>query len=108
MVYFTDIFEVEEAKLDAYGAFNISLVNDLPLFIDPFLLFGSTKSEYQNLHEEILKYIAFLKERSNGGNIPTNQISAWYVFPEVKQNWLGYSLIGNKGSGLGMKFGKRF
>ncbi|AEE49468.1 hypothetical protein [Haliscomenobacter hydrossis] len=108
MIYFTDIFEADESKLNAYGAFNISLINDLPLFIDPFLLFGSSKNEYQHLHEDILRYIAFLKERSNGGDIPMSQIIAWYVFPEIKQNWLGYSLVGNRGSGLGKKFGKSF
>jgi len=31
---------------------------------------------------------------------------SWYKFSEVKQNWLGYSISGNKGSGLGMKFGE--
>ena len=37
-IYFSDFFQVDKAILDAYGAFNVSLVNDLPLFIDPFLL----------------------------------------------------------------------
>lgn len=55
MIYFSDIFGVKESVLDKYGAFNISLVNDLPLFIDPFLLYASKKREYQNLHFEILK-----------------------------------------------------
>jgi hypothetical protein len=31
-------------------------------------------------------------------------LNAWFRFPEVKQNWLGFSLIGNKGLGLGRKF----
>jgi len=43
--------------LDRHGAFDISMVSDLPLFIDPFLLFGSDKAEYQALHGEILKYL---------------------------------------------------
>ena len=34
MVYFSDIFNVEEERLEEYGAFNISLLNDLPLFIE--------------------------------------------------------------------------
>ena len=34
-LYFSDYFEVSEEALDQYGAFNISLVSDLPLFIDP-------------------------------------------------------------------------
>ena len=42
-IYFSDFFEVSQDTLRAHGAFNISLVNDLPLFIDPFLLFNSQK-----------------------------------------------------------------
>lgn len=45
-IYFSDFFNVTPDILDKYGAFNISLINDLPLFIDPFLLFGSKKPEY--------------------------------------------------------------
>ena len=46
-VYFSDIFNVNTSAIEEYGAFNISLINDLPLFIDPFLLFNSKKQEYQ-------------------------------------------------------------
>lgn len=35
-IYFSDYFNVAPRLLEEYGAFNISLVNDLPLFIDPF------------------------------------------------------------------------
>jgi len=49
MVYFTDFFRIEKKVLDDYGAFNISLINDLPLFIDHFLLFGSKKDDIKNL-----------------------------------------------------------
>jgi hypothetical protein len=31
-------------------------------------------------------------------------IEAWFTFREVKQNWLGYSLSGNGGTGLGTEF----
>jgi len=56
MVYFTDFFRIEKKVLDDYGAFNISLINDLPLFIDPFLLFGSKKDDYQKSNLD-LEYI---------------------------------------------------
>src|SRR5690349_3069849 len=49
-VYFSERFEVDPAVLEAYGALDISVVTDLPLFIDPFLLFNSEKSDYQALH----------------------------------------------------------
>ncbi len=41
--YFTDEFGVNPNTLDRYGAYNIALIADLPLFIDPFLLFNSKK-----------------------------------------------------------------
>jgi hypothetical protein len=51
-LYFSDYYGVDEHVLDAHGAFDISVVSDLPLFVDPFLLFNSPKAEYQGLHEE--------------------------------------------------------
>ena len=45
-IYFSDFFEISPDIIEDYGAFNISLLNDLPLFIDPFLLFNSEKKEY--------------------------------------------------------------
>lgn len=107
-IHFTDFFDVEESILELYGAFNISLINDLPLFIDPFLLFGSKKDEYQELHQSIIKYLTFLKEKAEVGIKHDSQIKSWYVFSEVKQNWLGYSKIGNSGRGLNMSFGRAF
>ncbi len=106
MVYFTDCFNINEDVLNQYGAFNISLINDLPLFIDPFLLYASKKEEYKKLHEGILDYLLFLKEKSEDGYLTEAEIKSWYKFSEVKQNWLGYSISGNGGSGLGLKFGK--
>ncbi len=106
MIYFTDFFNIKEDTLDSFGAFNISLVNDLPLFIDPFLLFGSKKPEYIALHNSILNYLTFLKSKSKLGTATKAEIKSWYKFSEVKQNWLGYSVTGNGGSGLGEKFGR--
>ena len=63
MVYFSEIFGVEECVLDDYGAINISLLNDIPLFIDPFLLYASEKPEYKALHEGIIDYLVFLRNK---------------------------------------------
>ena len=105
MIFFSDIFNVDESIIEEYGALNISLVNDLPLFIDPFLLYASEKQEYQDLHQEIIDYLLFLREKAKSPMSP-EKINRWYRFPEVKQNWLGYSECGNTGSGLGSDFGK--
>lgn len=66
-VYFTDWFNVDPDVLDEYGTFNISLVNDLPLFIDPFLLFTSKRPEYQALHDRIIEYVRFLRDQAVEG-----------------------------------------
>src|SRR5436305_1369791 len=104
-VYFSDFFNVSRNELEEYGAFNISLIADLPLFIDPFLLFNSDKPEYQQLHEEMIKYVAFLRDKAAATEeLEDGARRAWYMFPEVKQNWLGYSFSGNDGRGLGREF----
>ncbi len=102
-LYFSDHFKVNPKILKDYGAFNISLVSDLPLFIDPFLLFNSKKGKYQKLHEVIIKYLIFLKEKAKSEQ-SAGTLKAWYVFKEVEQNWFGFSVGSNKGSALGMDF----
>ena len=106
-VYFSDFFDVDADIIESYGAVNISLINDLPLFIDPFLLFNSEKADYQAIHQAIIKYILFLK--AGAERYPTaspGMLSAWYRFSEVKQTWLGFSLSGNAGRGLGNDFAR--
>ncbi len=105
-IYFSDFFEVSPALLEEYGAFDISLINDLPLFIDPFLLFNSQKPEYQQLHSDIIRYLRFLRDKSLGQALDPGLLKAWYQFGEVKQSWLGFSRAGNSGSGLGPDFAR--
>ena len=105
-VYFTDWFNVSPGILEEYGAFNVSLINDLPLFIDPFLLFTSEKEEYRRLHDQLIAYLRFLRDRSIEDNVDEGLLRAWYMFPEVRQLWLGFSLGGNGGSGLGIDFAR--
>jgi hypothetical protein len=102
--FFNEYFGVTRDTVDDYGAFNVSIINDLPLFIDPFLLFNSEKPEYQKLHADILKYMMFLRDAIAAGAINKDLVKAWFLFPEVKQNWLGFSLYGNGGTGLGPEF----
>ncbi|SEV96451.1 hypothetical protein [Luteibacter sp. 329MFSha] len=103
-VFFSDFFSVTSKALKDYGAFNVSLINDLPVFIDPFLLFASKKKEYRKLHDEMIAYVAFLRDKSKQGPIHPGLVNHWFQFKEVKQNWLGFSKSGNSGSGLGKEF----
>ena len=103
-VHFSDYFGISPEDLDSAGAFNISLINDLPLFIDPFLLFNSKDPTYNALHEEMIQYLRFLRDKSLMARIPEGLLYAWFVFSEVRQTWLGFSRVGNAGRGLGHDF----
>lgn len=105
-IYFSDFFEISADILADYGAFNVACIVDLPLFIDPFLLFTSAKPEYKGLHDHIIRYLSFLRDKSVEGSINEGLLKAWYCFPEVSQNRLGFCLTGNYGRGLGMDFAK--
>ena len=102
-VFFSDRFNVSPAVLEKYGAFDISVVSDLPVFIDPFLLFNSSNPTYRALHEQILEYLRFLRDQA-GQPLDPGRIKSWYTFSEVKQNWLGFTVDSNRGHGLGRGF----
>jgi len=91
-VYFSDIFDVNPDFIEEYGAFNISLITDLPLFVDPFLLFNSKKEEYQ--------------DRSLERIVDNGLLKNWFFFPGIKKTWLGYSKVGNSGRGPGIEFAR--
>lgn len=99
-MFFSEYFGVDPNLLRKYGAVDISLVCDMPLFIDPMLIFNSEKPEYKKLHESIIRYLHFLATKASQG-LQKNEIRAWFKFSEVKNNWLGYSLSGNGGLALG-------
>lgn len=103
-LYFTDVFSVPEKTLEEFGAFNVSLIVDLPLFVDPFLLFNSKEPTYQQLHEQIINYLRYLRDVAAGGDLSPGRLRELFCFPEVRQNWLGFSQTDNAGRGLGMKF----
>ena len=102
---FSERFGVDSEVLKSYGAVDISLVCDLPLFVDPMLIFNSEKKEYQKVHREIIKYFHFLYTKAGEG-LSDKEINAWFNFSEVCNNWLGYSLDGNKGLALGAKYAR--
>jgi hypothetical protein len=104
--FFSERFGVDSATLEKYGAFDISILTDLPLFIDPFLLFNSRKKKYKELHDSIVDYLIFLRDKARTGSIGDGLLHAWYCFPEVEQNWLGFSKTGNAGHGLGIGFAR--
>lgn len=102
---FSDYFNIDQSVLNQYGALNVCLSADLPLFIDPFLLFASENEDYKNLHSSLINHILILKEIAIEDKVIAESNSI-FKFPEIKQNWLGVSKFGNEGHGLGKKFAK--
>jgi len=72
---------------------------DLPLGIDPFLLFKSRDSEYRQLHTLLIatfnEGVAAIRE----GN--SDEAHRLFDFPEVSAIGLGYTQGGKRGSGVG-------
>ena len=86
-IYFTDFFDVSPEVLASYGAFNVACIVDLPLFIDPFLLFTSSRPEYQALHNEVIHYLSFLRDKSVEGMVllPRGQAESPRILLEWEQ-----------------------
>ncbi|HBH12646.1 MAG TPA: hypothetical protein DDX29_05995 [Clostridiales bacterium] len=102
--YFSDVFNVDVTILDRYGAINICLCQDLPLFLDPFLLYYSSNPDFNNLHGDVIEYLSFLKKKSKSIINNNKILRQYFTFKEIKQNWLGYTRNGNAGKGLGLGF----
>ena len=102
-MYFSEVFEVDKLKIEAYGAIDISLVCDLPLFVDPMLIFNSNKAEYKKLHDDIIDFFTYLTQKSQAG-LSADELNTYFKFPEIKNNWFGYSKVKNAGRGLGREF----
>lgn len=95
-IYFSDFFQVDPNIIDNYGALDISLLNDLPLFIDPFLIFCSDDPECQKMHDEIIRYLVFLRDKAvNSQEADASELRYLYCFPEVRQTYLGFCENGN-------------
>ncbi len=106
-MYFSDYFKIEKRKIEEYGAIDLNLICDIPLFIDPMLIFNSKKDEYIILHEGIIKYFHFLAIKSEQG-FSEGDLTTYFDFSEIKNNWLGYSKSGNDGNGNGKDFSRFF
>src|ERR1700674_811113 len=72
---------------------------DLPLGIDPFLLFKSRDREYGQLHDLVLDaFNAGVNALRRGAKAEAIRI---FDFPEVPEIGFGYTRSGKRGSGVG-------
>ena len=72
---------------------------DLPLGIDPFLMFKSRDEEFRRLHRLITDHFNAGVQAIRLGRL--NEADEIFDFPEVSAIGLGYTKSGKRGSGLG-------
>lgn len=94
MIYFSDVFGVEQDVLDAHGAFNIALVNDLPLFVDPLLLFDSGRPELRELHDSIIEYLVFVKDWAQADELTKGPSRSGCSFAKLSRTGSGSAARG--------------
>jgi hypothetical protein len=76
------------------------LVGDLPLCIDPFLLYKSRDPELRLLHDRLIEHFADgMSTFASGNQEAAEQI---LTFPEVSEVGFGYGSKDKSGSGLGI------
>ena len=79
--YFGDYFGVDAEALREHAAFNIPLNAQLPLFVDPFLLYASDRPEYRLLHDHVLNYAQMLVEIAGDNEISNEEMERRCCFP---------------------------
>src|SRR6266851_5110209 len=72
---------------------------DIPLGIDPFLLFKSRDPEYRNLHGVVLNVFNAGVQAVRLGRL--DDARRILTFPEVPEIGLGYARTSRRGSGVG-------
>lgn len=96
--------DVPESDLDF---FDVNLVFDSKLFVDPFLLKRSSVEEERKLYKRFGIYFEKVLERTVkvlAGAEPRSFVYNFLKFPEPKEVCLGYSETSTDGAGLGGVF----
>jgi hypothetical protein len=76
------------------------LKEDIPLYLDPFLLWNSSKSEYRRLHEQLVGFFEHLRDLIQMGK-RGESVSLLAECGEPRELGLGYALGSKAGSALG-------
>ncbi|MCL4242982.1 MAG: hypothetical protein KJ048_16645 [Dehalococcoidia bacterium] len=83
-----------------------TLDKDLPLCIDPFLLFKSRNGEFREQHIRLMELFDHAFDLFEDGKI--QELSRLIDFPEANEIGMGYSTKGMRGRGLGEQLNTLF
>lgn len=104
----TEYFKLDVTKFSQTGAFDSLLDQDTHLFIDPFLLEGSSQKHFLGARENLLgrfrEVIKLLVASRNADDVFWRNAANKLRFKEIAGFGLGYSKGGTGGSGIGPKF----
>lgn len=104
-IKFSQYMGISEEVLEKEWVFDILVNYDLPLFIDPFLLF--CYQEYNERYLAIAQYLLYLKEFLAQYKSPSkDEIKHLFHFSEVSATHLWYTVLWNEGAWLWVKFRK--
>jgi hypothetical protein len=78
------------------------LQEDIPLYLDPFLLWSSENPGYKELHQRLIDFFASVSLQIRTGDL-TGAASLLAGCREQRGLGLGYGIASKKGSGIGPK-----
>jgi len=94
-----DVFGVDFTQ-DDVGFAIPRLHEDIPLYVDPFLLWVSDSPEYQDMHERVLAFFRLVSEQVRGGHaMAAAELLAGCREPQAMG--LGYTSGSRRGSNIG-------
>src|SRR3712207_2027631 len=98
---FSELFQISRWPEDDW--FDPILPLDVPLFIDPFLLYAQAEGPFAGSHDQIIAFfddVFHLIATTNGRTYRPKYRRAVELlrFPEVEELCLGYTAKGTKGS----------
>ena len=94
-----DVFGVDFTQDDVDFAIP-RLHEDIPLYVDPFLLWISRRSEYQDMHERVLMFFRLVSEKVRSGH-PMSAAKLLAGCREPQAMGLGYASGSRRGSNIG-------
>lgn len=78
------------------------LLEDIPLYVDPFLLWSSESTEYNELHQRLLGFFETIRRLVVAGR-RSQAFRLLIQIREPKEMGLGYALASKRGSAIGPK-----
>ena len=107
---FSEEFQIRRDSKDDW--FDPILALDTRLFVDPFLIYNTSKAQFKHAHQKTITFfkLAFLLaagSSKSSKDLRYRSILRMMIFPEARELCLGYASDSTSGSGSGSGFAKQ-